>query len=70
MLAKAHKIVPKDLKKKVFFADDGKGRNYFIQVLKDDEKLHEHYFHLKNLCWKKDQPLFLMKINPSDFELD
>lgn len=64
-LNKASSISEQDLKIKHLFSVN---RNYFIQVLKPDARVHDHYYHMKQLCWKKGQPLFLMKIDPKNFQ--
>ena len=56
-----------NLKKKVA-ENFGSGRNLFIQVLTPNATLHDHFHHLKAICWKKEQPLYLMTIDPNDFE--
>ena len=64
-LGNAQLVCPDDLRLQTFFSP---GRNYFIQITaKDDDDLHGHFFHLKRLAWKKNQPLYLLKLNPGQF---
>ena len=67
------KISPNDLSNEAFF---GKGRNFFIWIKskkEDEEKIEGeldetmHFYHLKKLCRKKDQPLYAYCIEPQDF---
>jgi hypothetical protein len=32
--------------------------------------VHDHYFHAKQLCWKKNQPLYLMQMDPKSFDAE
>lgn len=56
-----------DLKLKSFFA---KKRNFFIQVANDKKEMHDHFYHLKKICRKKSQPLYLYKIDPATLDKD
>ena len=75
-LGNCQKIAPAALKAGGFF---GQGRNFFIWVKPSSadlsaEELEErnkdlmHFFHLKKLCRKKDQPLYAYCIDPADYE--
>lgn len=36
-------------------------------MLNKDVTLHDHFLPLKQACWRKDQPLFVLVIDPEDF---
>ena len=64
------RIGPADLANEAFF---GKSRNFFIWIKsqKNDPDYNEeqsdetmHFYHLKKLCRKKDQPLYAYCIDP------
>ena len=67
----AKTLTTTDLKTAGFF---GANRNFFIQIVKDSDlqdggvsELNPHYFHLKRLCRKKSQPLYIHKIHADTF---